>query len=68
MSVSVNNSNSTSAFFKHASHPNPGTEKNELNQAHIFQYIYYENFQIHLQEIMCYFEWIDHNKSLDFLF
>ena len=59
ISISVNTSNSTSVFFKHVCHANPGAEKNELYKDHIFQYSCFENFQIHLQVIMYRFEHID---------
>ena len=42
--------------------------KNELDQVHIFQYIYFESFQIHLQAIMYHFEHINHDNNQDFLF
>ena len=32
----VDNSNSISVFFKHACHANPGADKNEQDQFHIF--------------------------------
>ena len=40
--------------------------KIEQDQGHIFQYIYFQNSQIHLQAIMYHFEHIDHDIHLDF--
>ena len=37
----VHNSNFISVFFKHAFHANTNADKNELDQAHIFQCIYF---------------------------
>ena len=42
--------------------------KNELNQAHIVQYICLESFQIHLQVIIYHFERTSPNVHLHFLF
>ena len=36
ISLSVNSSNFTWVFFKHACHANPGVEKKEQEQVHIF--------------------------------
>ena len=36
MSLSVNNSNSTSVFLKHPCNANPGAVKSEQDQDHIF--------------------------------
>ena len=41
ISLSVNNSNSTFVFFKHAFHANPGADKTGQDQVHIFQYTYF---------------------------
>ena len=41
ISISIDNSNYTPVFFKKAYHANPGADKNEQNQYHIFQYIYF---------------------------
>ena len=41
LSVSVNNSNFNSTFFKQACHANPGADINEQHQVHLFQYIYF---------------------------
>ena len=41
--------------------------KIEQDQGHIFQYIYFQNSQIHLQAIMYHFEHIDHDIRLGFL-
>ena len=38
ISILVNNSSSTYVFFKQACHVSPGADKNEKDQAHIFQY------------------------------
>ena len=40
ISTSVNNSNFIPDFYKHACHANPGADRNEHDQVHIFQYIY----------------------------
>ena len=40
--------------------------KSELDEAHTFQYACCENFQIHLQVIMCHFEQTNHDTRLDF--
>ena len=40
--------------------------KNERDHVHIFQYIYFENFQIRLRGIMDHFEQISHDTHLDF--
>ena len=42
--------------------------KNEQDQVHIFEYIYFESFQTHLQAIMYHFERTSHDIPLDFLF
>ena len=42
--------------------------KNELDQAHIFQYFYFESFQKNLQVTMYRFEYIYHDNNQDFLF
>ena len=68
MSISVNNSNSISFFFKQAYHANPGADKNDQHKVHIFQYIYFETFQIHLQVIVYRFEHINHKIHLNVLF
>ena len=68
ISTSVNNSNSTPVFFKHACHANPGAEKSELDQAHVFQYICCKNFQIHLQVITYRFKRTNHDNHQDVLF
>ena len=40
--ISVNNSNSTFVFLKHACQANPGADKkNGQDQVHIFQYTYF---------------------------
>ena len=44
ISISVNNSNSTTVSFKQACNANPGVDKNEQGQVHIFQYVYLESF------------------------
>ena len=66
--ISVNNSNSTSAFFKHGRYATRGAGKSELDQAHLLQYTYCENFQIYLQAITCHFEGKNYDTHLDFLF
>ena len=60
--------NSILVFIKQACHANPGSDKNEQDQVYIFQYIYFESFQIHLQVIMYHFERTSHDTHLDFLF
>ena len=42
--------------------------KIELDQAHIFQYIFFENFQTDLQVIPFNFERTNHDIHLDFFF
>ena len=41
--------------------------KNERDQVHLFQYIYLQSFQIHLQAIVYHSEHIDHDIRLAFL-
>ena len=41
---------------------------NEHDQVHIFQYIYFQNFQIYLQAIIYHFDHIDHDIHLGFHF
>ena len=43
ISLFANNSNFTHVFFKQdfLNHDNPGAEKSEQDQVHIFQYIYF---------------------------
>ena len=41
ISLSVNNSNSTFAIFKHACHANPSADKKGQDRAYIFQYTYF---------------------------
>ena len=40
--------------------------KNEQDQVHIFQNIYFSNFQIHPQAIMYHFELIEDDMHLGF--
>ena len=40
--------------------------KSELDQDHILPCTCFENFQVHLQEIMCRFQRTNHDTYLDF--
>ena len=52
-SISVNNFNSILVFLKNKLAMLILEQiKNELGEAHIFQYIYFESFRMHLQVIM----------------
>ena len=63
----LRDSNSTSVFFKDACHANTGANPWQ-DQAHIFQYILFESFQIHLRVIRYHFERINHDFHQDFFF
>ena len=45
-----------------------GLMKNEQDQVHVFQYIYFKSFQIHLQVIMNHSEYTSHDTHIYFLF
>ena len=54
ISISLKHSNSISAFLNKLAMLIQVLIKNELDQGHISQYIYFESFQIHLQVIVIY--------------
>ena len=64
ISTLVNNSNSTCVFLMLILM----LIKNELDQAHILQYIYFKRLQTHLQVIVYHFEHADHDINHRFLF
>ena len=68
ISISVNNSYSTSVFLNMFAMLILVPIKIKLNQVHVFQYIYFESFQIHLQVIIHHFECTNHDIHLDCLF
>ena len=41
-------------------------KKSEPDQAHIFQYTFWKNFELHLQVVACCFERTNHDTHLDF--
>ena len=64
--MSVYNSNSTSAFLSMFTMPILVLIKSELDQAHIFQYTCWKDFEIHLHIIMQHFERKNHDNHRDF--
>ena len=66
MSISVNNSNSTSHFLKKLDMLTVALVKNELEKAHIFQCTSYKKSQTHLKVKMYHFEHINYDTHLDF--
>ena len=68
ISISVNNSNSSSVFFKHACHANPGADKKQARSSSYISIHLFIYFQIHVQVIMYHFERTNYDIHLDFSF
>ena len=65
ISISVSGSNFTFVIFMAACHANLGGERNEQDQAHIFQDTCFESLEIHHLTIMYHFEHVNHDNPLN---